>query len=84
MYYLNKACVARNIKKKVGCLTFMPDERSILLGEKSGYVTCISIDGNNSELFQIDGEDAFLGHLSLLTDVVSRSKFSVAFTFLHF
>ncbi|KAL5970882.1 tRNA guanine-N 7 methyltransferase non-catalytic subunit WDR4 [Taenia solium] len=60
----------QNIKKKVGCLTFMPDERSLLLGEKSGYVTCVPIDGDNSDLFQIDEEDAFLGHLSLLTSIV--------------
>ncbi|EUB61132.1 tRNA (guanine-N(7)-)-methyltransferase subunit WDR4 [Echinococcus granulosus] len=65
------ACLdQKKLKKKVGCLTFTPDERSLLLGEKSGYVICVSIDGNNSGLFQIGGEDAFLGHLSLLTSVV--------------
>ncbi|CDI98205.1 tRNA guanine N7 methyltransferase subunit [Echinococcus multilocularis] len=65
-----KVCTTRKLKKKVGCLTFTPDERSLLLGEKSGYVICVSIDGNNSGLFQVDDEDAFLGHLSLLISVV--------------
>ncbi|KAL5109542.1 tRNA guanine-N 7 methyltransferase non-catalytic subunit wdr4 [Taenia crassiceps] len=69
-----EVCATRNIKKKVGCLTFMPDERSLLLGEKSGYVICVSIYGNDSDVFQIDDEDAFLGHLSLLTSIVLNQE----------
>ncbi|VDM20837.1 unnamed protein product [Hydatigera taeniaeformis] len=67
-------CMTRNLKKKVGCLAFMPDEQSVLLGEKSGYVVRVPLDGNKSNSVQIDNEDTLIGHLSLLTGIALNKE----------
>ncbi|VDL62115.1 unnamed protein product [Hymenolepis diminuta] len=64
---------ARSLAKKAGCIAFSPNEQSILLGEKSGYVFCIPISGSSSNKVNVEDQDEVLGHLSLLTSVVASS-----------
>lgn len=52
-------------------MAFAPNELSILLGEKSGYVLNIPISTPANEKQKIEDQDEVLGHLSLLTSVVA-------------
>ncbi|VUZ53627.1 unnamed protein product [Hymenolepis diminuta] len=63
----------QSLAKKAGCIAFSPNEQSILLGEKSGYVFCIPISGSSSNKVNVEDQDEVLGHLSLLTSVVASS-----------
>ncbi|KAM3180607.1 hypothetical protein ACTXT7_015953 [Hymenolepis weldensis] len=62
-----------SLAKKAGCIAFTPNEQSILLGEKSGYVFCIPVSGSTSNKANVEDQDEVLGHLSLLTSVVASS-----------
>lgn len=63
----------RILSKKVGCMAFAPNGQSILLGEKSGYVIYFPISGDTTDQRNANEHDEVLGHISLLTSVVSIS-----------
>ena len=79
---LGHITLIRLLAKKAGCMNFMPDENTLLVGEKSGYVVNIAIDGDVAPLPDVDEQDEFLGHLSLLTSVVRSYIFCTNVVFI--